>query len=836
MRELLPYVRRPGRYIGPEPNAVVKQHDTVKLKAVLVYPDLYEIGIANLGLRILYESINALPYALAERAYSPGSDMEAVMARHNAKLTTIESDTPLDTFDIIGITLQTELNYTNAVNILKLAGLPLRAKDRKDAFPLVIGGGSCAYNPEPVADFFDALVIGDGEVVIKEIVDAVIACKDKGGSKQERLEGIARIKGVYVPSLFRQIEDASGNFKGIVPVGTSAPMVSRAILPDINNVTIKNTIVPLIKPIHDRLVVEIARGCTKGCRFCQAGMVYRPVREKDMDVVIREIKHNIHASGFSDVSLLSLSAGDYTHILSLLKSFMAEFEDDRCSVSLPSLRIDSVTGQMLDQIRQVRKTGFTVAIEAGTQRLRDIINKNITEEEILSSVELAAKMGWQTIKLYFMLGLPFETEDDVKGTAGLITRIHTAVRKHNKKTKINASISAFIPKPHTPFQWAEMITPEAFKAKLSLIKTMVKNTGVVLKHQLPEISVIEAVLARGDRRLGAVIEAIVRHGIAADSSETGFDFRIWFDTLQDKGFSLHDLLRQKAYEEPLPWDHINTGIPKSFLFQEYQKAQSGIPTPDCFTGACSDCGVCDFKTIEPIHAKNGLTQKPQGTVHDDTTQWTTTIRVKYTKAGLIRFLGHLELIDFLMHILHRSGLQLAYTKGFHPKPIVSFSDPLPVGIESYAEYIDIKLYGDSDVQNILQALKQREYNGLQFLDVVSLPYGSKPVSNDTKAIHYEMELEGVSSCTLSILSSAADLLIKSDKFMIPSNNKAGESDVRPFIEALRIDNAGRLLMIIRKLNNRIIGPVDVIEKGLGIAYHEIIQAPLKKIKVDFENE
>ncbi len=836
MRELLPYVRRPGRYIGPEPNAVVKQHDTVKLKTALVYPDLYEIGIANLGLRILYELINELPYALAERAYSPGSDMEAIMSRYNAKLTTIESDTPLDTFDIIGITLQTELNYTNAINILKLAGLPLRANDRKATFPLVIGGGSCAFNPEPVADFFDAFVVGDGEGAIKEIIDTLVLCKEERAPKQECLKRIASIRGVYVPGLYRQIEDASGNFKGIVPVDASVPPVTRAVLPDINRVVVKNTIVPLIKPIHDRLVVEIARGCTKGCRFCQAGMIYRPVREKDMDVVIQEIKQNIDASGFSDISLLSLSAGNYTHILSLLKSFMAEFGDDRCSLSLPSLRIDSVTGQMLDQIRQVRKTGFTVAIEAGTQGLRNKINKNISDEEILTSVELAAKMGWQTIKLYFMLGLPFETEDDVKGMGELIKRIHTAVRKHNKRTRINASISAFIPKPHTPFQWAEMISPEAFKTKLSIVKTGIRNTGITVKHQLPEISAVEAVLARGDRSIGAVIEGIVRHGITADSSETGFDYQIWFDTLRDKGFSLPALLGQKGPDDPLPWDHINTFIPKSYLLQEYRNADSGIRTPDCFAEACSDCGVCDFRSIEPVHAKNGLTKKQHTVNREDTSRWTTTIRVKYTKEGLIRFLGHLELIDFLLHLLHRSGLPLAYTKGFHPKPVVSFSDPLPLGIESTAEYIDIKLFSDAGAGTFLQALKRMDYDGLRFLDAVTLPYGSKPVNSSTKAIHYEMELAAIKSCTLSVAGTALDILVNSEKFMIPSNKKTGEFDIRPFIDVLRLDAAGRLFLVIKSLNNRIIGPLDIIEKGLGIPYHEIIGAPLKKVKVDFENE
>jgi len=841
MREFLQYVRRPGRYIGPEPNAIVKPHDSVKIKVVLVYPDLYEIGVSNLGLKILYELINGLPYALAERAYSPGIDMQAVMEKYHARLTTIESDTPLDAFDVIGITLQTELNYANALNIIKLAGLPLRANERERKFPIIVGGGSCTYNPEPLADFFDAFVIGDGEAVIKDMLDTLILCKERNVSKYDCLKSLAQIRGIYIPCFYKQEEDTSGNFKGVIPVNNSIPpVVTKAIISDINSVSLKHTIIPFIKPVHDRLVVEIARGCTKGCRFCQAGIIYRPVREKNVDTILEEIKYNMKTSGFYDVSLLSLSAADYSHILPLLKLFVYEFKDDRCSISLPSLRVDSVTGSILDQIKQVRKTGFTLAIEAGTQRLRNIINKNITDEQIISSVELAARLGWQTIKLYFMLGLPFETEDDVKGMADLISRIYSTVRKYNKKTQINASISAFIPKPHTPFQWSEMITSEVFKAKLSVIKKLIKNTGVVIKYQLPEISLIEAILARGDRRLGHVIEDVVKYGINYDSSETGFNHGVWFKVLKERGFSLSELLRQRDVEEPLPWDHINTFVPKTFLFQEFKKAAEGVLTPDCFTQVCYDCGVCDFKSVEPIHAKNDLPDifVKQPDIADPNKQynWTTTVRVQYTKLGLIRFLGHLELVDFLMHLLHKAALPLVYTRGFHPKPVASFSDPLPVGIESYSEYLDIKLYGEIDTDVIKKKLKEVEYDGLTFVDVVCLPYGSEAVSNATKAVYYEMSLDSVNSCNISVLDSAINLLLNSEKFMIVSSNNNKEIDVRAFIDTIKIEEGGRLIIVLKKLNNRIVGPIDIIEKGLGIPYNDIINAPLKKVRVDFKDE
>ncbi len=842
MRELLQYVKRPGRYIGPEPNAVVKLHDSVKLKIALVYPDLYEIGISNLGLRILYGLINDLPYALAERAYMPGKDMEAAMERHAVTLSTIESDTPLDQFDIIGITLQTELNFPNALHVIGLSGLKPYSRERTDTFPLVIGGGSCAFSPEPVADFFDAFVIGDGEEAVRELIDTSIACREQGLLKQECLERIAHIEGVYVPCLYRQIQDTHGNFKGIMPVNKPARPLKRRILPGINNVVLKNSIVPLIKPVHDRLVVEIARGCTKGCRFCQAGMIYRPVREKNMGTILEEIKHNVDVSGFSDISLLSLSAGDYSHIHQLLKSFMSEFADDRCSLSLPSLRIDSVTSQMLEHIKQVRKTGFTVAIEAGTQRLRDAINKNIADEEIISSVELAAKMGWQTIKLYFMLGLPFETEDDVNGMAALIKRIYAAVRKHSKRTLVNASISAFIPKPHTPFQWAGMIAPEEYRKRLSIVKNSLKNTGVVIKQQLPEISIVEALLAKGDRRMARVIEEVVEHGFTIDSSETGIDYTAWYkawvDAVGNNGLSLPDLLQQRSHEDPFPWDHIDTLIPKSFLWQEYQESQHGSLTPDCFQAVCTDCGVCDFKRIEPVAAETEPPKIAVSVEQHDTERWSTVMRIQYTKAGLMRFLGHLELMDFLMHALHRSGLPLAYTAGFHPKPVVSFSDPLPLGIESSAEYMDVRLNGDMDPGKVMQALKKTEHRGLTFINAVSIPYGSKPVSSAIRAVHYELVLDAVNSCNMSVLSSAIDLLLSSEKFMIVSGHKdkTGELDIRPFIDVISIDVSGRLFMVIKRIQGRIIGPVDIMEKGLGIPYMDIIGAPLKKVKVDFNDD
>ncbi len=869
MRELLAQVRRPTRYIGPEPNAVVKQHDSVRLKVALVYPDLYEVGMTNLGIRILYERINDLSYALAERAYLPGEDMESVMRRHGGRLSTLETDTPLDRFDIIGITLQTELNYVNTLHALRLSGLAARSAARKACFPLVIGGGSCAFNPEPMADFFDAFVIGDGEDAVIEIIDAIARCKENGLPKASCLDALAHIEGVYVPSRYRQIIDENGNFRAILPDDTSVPRVRKRILPDINQVVLRRPIIPFVRPVHDRLVVEIARGCTRGCRFCQAGMIYRPVREKDMETVLKEIEENSSASGFSDISLLSLSAGDYTMISPLLRSFMSQFAGERCSVSLPSLRIDSVTGPLLDQIRQVRKTGLTVAIEAGTQRMRDIINKGITEEDIIASVQLAARMGWQTIKLYFMLGLPFESDADVTGMAGLINRIYAAVREHSGRTQINVSIAAFIPKPHTPFQWSGMIASEEFRRRLSIVRSMVKGKKITIKYQKPEISVIEAILARADRRIGPVIEEVARHeasiGSAGEVSDSPSsfaaqapheassdadddamhrnDYRVWLDAIASRGLSLSDLLGNLGTDQPLPWDHIDTSIPISFLKQEYERARDGIVTKDCFQAVCTDCGVCDFSRIEPRSSRepqSGVLRRgsaaQRSRVMPD--RWTTDVRVRYTKAGTMRFLGHLELIDFIMHALHRTGLPLVYTTGFHPKPIVSFSEPIPAGIESSAEYMDIKLSGETDPDRTLAALKRVGYRGLEFVESIRLPYGTMPVGGAVRAVHYELALDAVRSCTMSVLGPAIDLLLISERFMVPLSRKdrEDETDVRPFIRTLRVDESGRLLMVMQRVHGRLIGALDILEKGLGIPYHDIIGAPLKKVAVEFGDE
>ncbi len=840
MRELLPFLRKPSRYIGPESNAVVKRHDSVKIKVVLVYPDLYEVGLPNLGLKILYQVINELPYALAERAYLPAWDMQALLKKHCVRLASIETDTPLDRFDIIGITLQTELNYINIPNLLKLAGLNLYSKDRALPYPLIIAGGSCAFNPEPVSPFFDAIIVGDGEDVIKEIIDAFAISKDRNQSKDECLEMLADIQGVYVPALYKQVYDEKGTFKGIVPVNQSSKKIKRRIVSDINKSTIKRTIIPYIKPIHDRLIIEIARGCTKGCRFCQAGMIYRPVREKDAEVVIREIQENVQSSGYSDISLLSLSAGNYSNLMPLLKAFMQIYKDDRCSISLPSLRTNTVTMEMLEEIKKVRKSGFTVAPEAGTQRLRDIINKGITEQDILTSVEIASKLGWQTIKLYFMIGLPYETDEDIKGLGELLLKIHDIVRKQQKKTKINTSIAMFIPKPHTAFQWSGIISIDEYRRRLGLIRQLIKKTDVSIKWQAPEVSHIEAILSAGDRRLAGVIEKVSGNEEIYDGTGESINYNLWVNEISKQGFNIEEFIGERGLEEPLPWDHIDTYIPKFFLIDELIKSQKHALTPDCFQSTCYDCGVCDFRLIEPVVSKI-LPFKPvdhNKKILQDAVNWSTIIRIRYTKTGMLRFLSHLEFIDFLMRSIHRAGLPVAYTSGFHPKPRLSFCDPLQVGIESEAEYMDLNLYGEVKSEYVLQILKTVEYEGLRFLEVKILPYGSKPVNNMIRTIHYELLLETINSCNMSVLSTGIDLILKSDNFIITSGqkDKKKDIDVRQFIDRMFIDPSGKLVIVIKKVNNRIIGPIDILEKGLAIPYHEIINVPLKKVDVEFIDE
>ncbi|MDM8553040.1 TIGR03960 family B12-binding radical SAM protein, partial [Desulfobacterales bacterium HSG2] len=588
-QDILSLVEQPSRYLGSEINRVKKDHAAVSLRVALAFPDLYEIGTSHFGIQILYYILNSHKDILAERVFAPAADMEACLRASDIPLLSQESHKPLDTFDIIGFSLLYELNFTNILTILDLAGIPFFASQRESAHPLIIAGGPCTCNPEPVADFFDAIVIGDGETVIMEMARTYLQLTtddQRLTNKEALLKLWSGIEGVYIPAFFEPAYIQSCDGPGFQILSAKYPdyiKVTRTIVNDLDTAVFPDTpIVPYGKPVHDRLRIEISRGCTRGCRFCQAGMIYRPVRERSLGKLLDLTEASLTTTGYEDLSLLSLSTGDYGSIVPLMEHLMGRCASERVAVSFPSLRAGTLTPELMTLIRQVRKTGFTIAPEAGSQRLRDVINKNITETDITDTVKDAFSLGWQVVKLYFMIGLPFETDEDLEAIAELVKHLRKIRGPKGRKGKINVSVGTFIPKPHTPFQWASQIPLDESKDKIHWVQDRLRMPGIQFKWQNPEVSRLEGLWARGDRRLSALLVAAYRKGCKFDGWSDKFQFDLWQEAFSDEGVDVDFYTtRARDMEEPLPWDHIDIGVTKDFLKEEWENAVSQKHTPDC---------------------------------------------------------------------------------------------------------------------------------------------------------------------------------------------------------------------------------------------------------------
>jgi radical SAM family uncharacterized protein len=592
LHRILLKVQKPGRYVGGEYNSVVKSWEDTPLKVALVFPDIYDIGVSNVGLKILYDQINQRPDALAERAYAPWVDMEAEMRRAGIPLYSLETYHPLAAFDLIGFSLPYETLYTNTLNLLDLAGLPLRSADRDERHPLIIAGGHATTNPEPMHAFIDAFAIGEGEEIIHDILNMLRRSKEQGWSRLELLRHLTQIPGLYVPRFYEVAYFEDGTVREIRPTLPEAPkVITKRIVAKLPPPPTR-FIVPNVETVHNRVSVEIMRGCTRGCRFCHAGMIVRPVRERRVEEIVQAAEEALQQTGFEELALLSLSSSDYSRIVELVEAISQRFHDRNLTISLPSLRIETVSVDLTEKLKQHRSTGFTLAPEAASERMRRIINKYIPDEQILQTVREIYRRGWTTIKLYFMIGHPSETLEDVQAIADLCQRVLAEGRKVlGMKAKVHAGVSTFVPKPHTPFQWASCDTIEQILAKQDLLKRSLRDRNIKLSWNEPQETLLEAWLSRGDRRLAEVIESAWRRGARFDAWGEQRNFQAWMEAFAehdlDPAFYTH---RPRRADEVFPWDHISVGVRKSYLFQDFRMSLEGQIRIDC-RQQCFACGI-----------------------------------------------------------------------------------------------------------------------------------------------------------------------------------------------------------------------------------------------------
>jgi len=827
-QDILPHVEMPGRYIGVEANTVKKDHKKISCRIALAFPDIYEIGSSHMGIQVLYHIINKDSNALAERVFAPAVDMIQYLKQNNISLTSLETKTPLNQFDIIGFSLLYELNYTNILSILDLSGIPFKSVDRDNSFPFIIAGGPCTCNPEPVSDFFDAIVIGDGEQVIVKMIE-----KYKEFEKKDRsniLKAWSKIEGVYVPQFYdyQIFNEYTGKR---IPLNDATDMVKRAIVPDLNEIDFPNKpVVAIGKTVHDRYSLEIARGCSRGCRFCQAGMIYRPVRERSIDRLLELATTSLKLTGHDEISLLSLSSGDYSQINTLMNNIMSYCQNDHVAVSLPSLRAGTLTPELMALIKKVRKTGFTIAPEAGSERLRNVINKNITEEDIINTVSQAFQMGWQLIKLYFMIGLPSETSDDIEEIIDLVKRLKAIIKTYSKRAHLNVSVSTFIPKPHTPFQWCKQISLNESKEKISYLKNKLSIKGVRFKWQDPKVSYMEGIWSRGDRRLGNVLVEAYNLGCLFDGWSDLFRFDLWNKAFDKTGINQETYHLSRSLNEPFPWDHIDTRINSSFLLKEWQKAQKEEKTLDCRTDACSYCGICDFKQIMPVSGKNVKERLDIKSSSIENIRYNKMI-FSYTKQSYARFLGHLEMVTIIIRAFRRAGFNFQYSKGFHPMPKISFSDPLPLGVSSEEEFFVASIYNSdkplSKIDNSCLLKINLEFpEGLKLLSCEKVTSKNPLVSKKLSCIKYEVQFaDNIDMNKLEKFISAKNFIVIKER----NKRKSIEVDLKKEVLEINMSGNKKMHLLVNNNNSITIRPKFIIQSILGLDDESIKAAYILKL-------
>lgn len=889
LMDLLRTVERPAQYLGNEVNVTRKDFTSQKLRVCLVFPDKYEIGMSYMGQKILYDILNDMDGVVAERCFAPGLDLEKSLRDNHVPLFSLESKTPLSEFDIIGISVPYELTFTNLLNILDLGGIPVWQKDRQAHHPLVITGGTGSFNPEPYADFVDAVGIGDGEEMIVDIARAVMAwkaghgidCISKNQDNAARpaiLNQLAQIEGIYIPSFFNPVYNDEGTLREITPLKSNYTGVKKRIVADLNSQPYPtNLLLPNIQLVHDRIGIEIQRGCTRMCRFCQAGYIERPHRERSPERVLEIADQSYAKTGINEISLLSLSAGDYKTIVPTLKELNRRYADKNVSISVPATRTETLTPELIEQVKKVRKTGFTIAPEAGSERMRRVINKGNKVEDLMRACRNAFSAGYELIKFYYLCGLPFEQDEDLLGMAKEANQALSIGLEYSRRVHLNVSVSSLVPKPFTPFQWVAQPSIQENRRKLSLVRQNLDDKRLKFKFHDERMSLIEGLFARGDRRLSKVLYQAFLNGCRFDEWREHLRFDLWEKTFAETKVDLdYYIHRERNKDEILPWDHLFVQMRKEWLWNEYEAARNAAYVADCSVDKCAQfCGVCDFKTIKNksyvIDEREVAVKKGNrdwygrfGEVQKQTVEsalvargggWSVAggldvpvstgfklapvikkLRARFLKREESALFGHLELMSTLKRAILRTGVEPTYSEGFHPQMRLSMGGALPLGMESDCEYFDLIVRGTCELEEFKNRLNSALPMGLKVAEVSWIDLHAPSIYSQMRSVFYEVSLSHSPEGVEGQLNLSLNDLNQGKEFAVTRRSAGKKERVFSLNQLVKFEGemqAGRLRFATRLEGEAQIRPTEVVAALAGIPVEELGPMRIRKVSVEF---
>lgn len=781
------HIEKPLRYVGGELNAVVKKN--CKASFLLAFPDIYEIGMSHFGSRILYDVVNSAPDYCMERVYMPWKDAYGAMKLGAYPLVSLESLKKASEFDAVGFSLQHELAYTNVLAMLELGGIELFADKRKENAPIIIAGGGAVYNPAPMKRFIDVFVIGEAEEVILDIMQVLAGTKDR----KERLNGLSRLDGLYVPSIH-------GKEK----------IIKKLLIKDLNDSPIvKRPLVPYLDLIHDRLTYEIQRGCNRGCRFCQAGTIYRPVRQRSAEEIVEHIEKDIASTGYRDIGFLSLNACDYLPLLKMVGFLTDRFKESGVYLSLPSLRIESIGDEFLNVFAKLPKVGFTIAPEAGSERLRKVINKDISDDEILNTIETVSGLGWNSIKTYFMAGLPTEEDTDIEAIVDLSFRMLKKLK--GPRSRFTVSVSNFVPKPQTPFQWERQLPWELFDEKISNLTKKIRHKNVSLKWGDPKMSEVEGVLARGDERIGELIYRVYKKGEKFSGWGGEFDHSKWMDTMKELGLDKLDHLSERDVDAELPWSNISSGVDVSWLKKERQAAYEVKETGHCTFGKCVGCGICQAYDVKNIVAKD-CSVRDIGPIKEHKVEKKHKFRCLYSKIGKFKWMGHFELMSAVEKAMLRADIPVTVSQGFKPACALSFSPPVGLGTESCSELVDVLLYDDVPENEFISRMNEQLPEELSFKKVWRLPVSSTSLYQDINTASWRVRVNNFDGDVGKVDRSMSGKVTEKEK-----NGKIKRTELGDFVKTIDVKEQDGSLIIdfeILFINGKTVRPLEVVRAML----------------------